>query len=251
MKMLRILSTACIAVCCMLLCASAQAKPTVYIIGDSTVSNYSSGAIAGWGMPIAGMFDTTRVNVVNKARGGRSSRTFLNEGLWKEVCDMLQPGDFVLMGFGHNDGNPAFRGSVMGGVTEDVQEVKQQNGTVEKVHTFGWYMNTYVTETKAKGAHPILFSQIPWRELYDGKSKRCTDTFSKWMAEIAAAQKCWFVDLNARVADKYEAMGQEKVNTFFPGDHTHTNMEGATLNAQTMIEGIKALENCPLTGYIK
>ena len=71
------------------------------------------------------------------------------------------------------------------------------------------------------------------------------------MGEIAEAEQVQYVDLNSMVADKYEAMGQEAVNAFFPGDHTHTNIEGATLNAQTMIEGLQQLEKCKLVKYIK
>ncbi|MBP3331395.1 MAG: rhamnogalacturonan acetylesterase [Tidjanibacter sp.] len=231
-------------------CDTNKEKPTLYIIGDSTVAQ-NSGKIVGWGSPIADMFDTTRINVVNKARGGRSSRTYLNEGLWQEVCDMLKPGDFVLMGFGHNDGNPQGRGSAMGGYSEETTEVTKPDGTTELVHTFGWYMTKFVRDAKEKGATPILFSQIPWRELYDGKSKRSDKTFGKWLGEIAEAEQVQYVDLNSMVADKYEAMGQEAVNAFFPGDHTHTNIEGATLNAQTMIEGLQQLEKCKLVKYIK
>ena len=45
-------------------------------------------------------------------------------------------------------------------------------------------------------------------------------------------------------------MGPEKVKAFFPGDHTHTNLEGAKLNAQSVVEGIKKLKNCKLKKYL-
>lgn len=228
-----------------------EAKPTLYIIGDSTVAP-NSGQIVGWGNPIIAMFDSTRIKVINRARGGRSCRTFFTEGLWQNVLDEIKPGDYILMGFGHNDGNPQVRGSIMGGMdSSDTLIIERSDGTAETVHTYGWYMLKFVQEAKAKGATPILFSQIPWRELYDGKSKRSDQTFGKWLSEIAEAEKVYYVDLNSRVADKYEAMGQESINKFFPGDHTHTNIEGATLNASTMIEGIKDLKKCKLKNYIK
>ena len=227
---------------------AAKPKPTLYIIGDSTTA-HNTLPIVGWGDAIQPMFDTLKINVVNKARGGRSCRTFYNEGLWAEVCSMLKPGDYILMGFGHNDGAPQVRGSAIGGLTEDVVEVPQKDGSVEKVHTFGWYMDLFVREAKAKGATPILFSQIPWRELYDGKSKR--SVFIPYFEEIAAAEKVNFIDLNQLVINKYEALGQEEVNTFFEKDHTHTNQKGADLNAATMIEGIKALKKCKLRKYVK
>jgi len=68
---------------------SAQtAKPTIYVIGDSTASNANH---RGWADPFADYFDASKVNVVNRARAGRSSRTFVTEGLWDKVRDQLQP----------------------------------------------------------------------------------------------------------------------------------------------------------------
>lgn len=228
-------------------------KRRLFIMGDSTVANSSGEKIVGWGRPIAQFFDTTRIEVINRARGGRSSRTFYNEGLWSQIYEQLRPGDFVLMGFGHNDGSaptlPMSRGSLPG-TGPDTVELSLPDGTKEIAHTYGWYMRTYVTQTKSKGATPILFSQVPWRELYDGKSKRVTDSYAKWLAEIAQEQEIVFIDLNDLVAKKYEAMGQEAVNAFFPGDHTHTNNLGATLNAFTMVEAIRSHRGCALGGYI-
>jgi lysophospholipase L1-like esterase len=80
-------------------------QPTLWIIGDSTVKNSADGQL-GWGDPIKDFFDVTRIRVENRARGGRSSRTFQTEGLWDQVVAELKPGDYVLMQFGHNDGGP-------------------------------------------------------------------------------------------------------------------------------------------------
>ena len=79
--------------------------PTLWIVGDSTVHN-SSGPMRGWGDVIAPLFDTSRINIVNKARGGRSSRTFITEGLWDDVMKNAKAGDFVIIQMGHNDGGP-------------------------------------------------------------------------------------------------------------------------------------------------
>src|SRR5580765_8639456 len=77
--------------------------PTLFIIGDSTVKNSTKG-LQGWGTPIAGLFDATKITVENRALGGRSSRTYRTEGLWDQTLAKMKPGDFVLMQFGHNDG---------------------------------------------------------------------------------------------------------------------------------------------------
>ena len=81
-------------------------KTSLYIIGDSTVKHgRGDGATGrwGWGDPIQQYFDTTKINIENHALGGTSSRSFRSKGLWDEVLRKLQPGDYVLMQFGHND----------------------------------------------------------------------------------------------------------------------------------------------------
>src|SRR3954453_11350414 len=84
-------------------------KPTLYIIGDSTVKNGAGtggGGLWGWGDFIAPYFDTIRISIENDALGGTSSRTFQTAGLWDKVLMKLKPGDYVVMQFGHNDGSP-------------------------------------------------------------------------------------------------------------------------------------------------
>src|SRR3954466_1495905 len=79
-------------------------KITVYLIGDSTMANKLPKTFpeTGWGMPFVYFFDSTVV-VDNRAKNGRSTRTFLSENLWQPVADNLQEGDYVLIQFGHND----------------------------------------------------------------------------------------------------------------------------------------------------
>ena len=86
---------------------STRKLPTVWVIGDSTANNQNH---RGWADPFAAYFDPAKVNVVNRARAGRSSRTFLTEGLWDSVLAELKPGDYVLIQFGHNDGGAARQG---------------------------------------------------------------------------------------------------------------------------------------------
>ncbi|MCX6238028.1 MAG: glycosyl hydrolase family 28 protein [Bacteroidia bacterium] len=227
-------------------------KKRVFIIGDSTVAN-GNDSIVGWGREVPAFFDTSRVAIINKARGGRSSRTFLNEGLWNEILPQLQKGDFVLMGFGHNDGArpdaEKFRGSLRG-TGDETQAVTKPDKTVETVHTYGWYMKKYIQDTKDKGAFPIVFSQIPRNEWPEGKVERVSESYGKWAKEAAEQAGAFFIDLNELVAKKYDVMGKVIVKTYFPGDHTHTNLMGAKLNARTLAEGIKATRGCGLSAYL-
>ena len=138
--------------------------PTLFIIGDSTVNNHTKG-LQGWGDPIADAFDTAKIHVENRARGGRSSRTYQTEGLWDQVLADMKPGDFVLMQFGHNDGGPVEGGErprlAEGQRRGDARSHGRPTGKKEVVHTYGWYMRKYVADARAKGATPVVLSPVP------------------------------------------------------------------------------------------
>ena len=231
-----------------------QPKHKLYVIGDSTVRN-SNKETWGWGTFIGKAFDTSRLVTENQAIAGRSTRTFLKEGRWDKVLASLQPGDYVMMQFGHNDGSfpdttrSGSRGALRG-TGEETRQLQWKDGTIEVVHTYGWYLRKFVRETKAKGATPIVISMIPRNIFKDGKVERVSGSFGKWAAEVAAQEGAFFIDLNSLVADKYDAMGPEKVKEFFPGDHTHTNAKGAELNAATIIEGLRNLKDCSLNEFL-
>lgn len=228
------------------------AQKKVLLIGDSTVAG-GNGEIVGWGRELPAFFDTSRVEIINKARGGRSSRTFLHEGLWKELVPQLGKGDFVLIQFGHNDGGnidkAKYRGSLPG-TGDEMQEVTREDGSKETVHTYGWYMKKYISDVQAKGAIPIVVSMIPRNRWKEGKVERASDSYGKWAKEVAEETGAFFIDLNEAVAAEYETMGAETVSTFFPGDHTHTNGAGAQLNAMILSQQIARIKKCPLRGAI-
>src|ERR671927_136687 len=73
-----------------------QNKPTLFIIGDSTVRNEDSMGHRGWGSHIANYLDTTKISVSNQAMAGRSTRTFIKEGRWDKVINAIKPGDFLI-----------------------------------------------------------------------------------------------------------------------------------------------------------
>ncbi|HEY4064546.1 MAG TPA: rhamnogalacturonan acetylesterase [Puia sp.] len=233
----------------------AQHRPTLYIIGDSTVRNPNRPQ-CGWGEVIGELFDTTRISVSNQAMAGRSTRTFLKEGRWDRVMATLQPGDYVIMQFGHNEGSVpdttrgGYRG-VLKGTGEETKDLTWPDGTPETVHTYGWYLRKFVRDASSKGAVVLIASMIPRNEFRDGKVLRADKDYGKWAAEVAAEENAFFIDLNAITADKYDALGPEKVKTFFPGDHTHTNIEGAEINAASVVEGVKKLSACTLNRYVK
>jgi rhamnogalacturonan acetylesterase len=233
--------------------------PTLFLIGDSTVRNGTKGQV-GWGDPIADLFDKSKINVRNRALGGRSSRTFLTEGLWDKVIAELRPGDFVIMQFGHNDGGPLTsaprgvpRASIKGNGDESQEVDNPATNKKEVVRTYGWYLRKYIADTQAKGATAIVCSPIPRNMWKDGRVNRASNDYGKWAAEAAKATGAAFIDLNEIVARRYEATGQQKVQELYFGenDHTHTTAAGARVNAGCVVEGLRGLKDIPLSGFLR
>lgn len=230
--------------------ASAQnVKPTVWVVGDSTANNANH---RGWGDPFADYFDLEKANVVNRARGGRSARTYYSEGLWNAVKQDLKAGDFVLIQFGHNDGGdpgkPPYRGDLPG-IGDQQVDVTMPAGKQEVVHSFGWYLRTFVKDAKAAGATPIILSPTV-RNIWTGASvERQMGHFSEWSQDVAKAEGLTFLDESNAIADQYEKMGPEKVKELFPQDHTHTSPEGADLNASLVVATLKGA-NSPVAAFL-
>jgi lysophospholipase L1-like esterase len=231
--------------------------PTLFIVGDSTVRNgqgTGSNGQWGWGDLIGPYFDSSKINVVNWARGGRSSRTYNTEGLWQKVVDALKPGDFVMLQFGHNDGgalndDSRARGSIKGTGDESQEIDNLLTKKHETVHTYGWYMRKYIQDTKAKGAMPIVCSLVPRKIWKDGKIVRNSGDYAGWADEVARSERVLFVDLNEIIAARYDAMGPDRVNPLFGDEHTHTTRAGAELNPECVIAGLKALKSDSLALY--
>src|SRR5215831_8481383 len=229
--------------------AGASAKtPTLFLIGDSTVRNGAGDGANkqwGWGEPIVAYFDPAKIAVLNRARGGRSSRTYLTEGLWEQVLSAMKPGDFVLIQFGHNDGGPIndtsrARGTIKG-VGEETEEIDNLlTKKHEVVYSYGWYLRKYIADARAKGATPIICSPVPRKIWKEGRIAR--DQYARWAEAVAKTEKVGFIDLNEIIARQYEALGPDKVDLLFADEHTHTTMAGAEINAASVVAGLKALK---------
>lgn len=234
-------------------------KLTIYLIGDSTVKNGSGkgeGGLWGWGNYLHTQFDTLHVSIRNYALGGRSSRTFISEGLWDKVLAKLKPGDYVFIQFGHNDSSPVNDNSRARGTLKGTGEETEEIDNIltkkhEIVNTYGWYIRKYISDAKAKGAIPVVCSLVPRNIWENGKVVRASEDYGKWARESAESGKSYFIDLNKIIAAKYDILGENEVTTkLFLTDHTHTNEAGALINAQAVAEGIKSLKNCKLKKYL-
>jgi lysophospholipase L1-like esterase len=233
------------------------ALPSLLLIGDSTVRNGrgdGAGGEWGWGDPLADHFDRTRLNIVNRAIGGLSSRTFRTQGHWARALTLLKPGDYVVMQFGHNDAGPLnddsrARGTIRGTGDETEEINNLLTGRPEVVHTYGWYLRQYIREARAAGAIPVVCSPVPRKQWRDGKIVRSDgDGYAGWAKRVAAEEGAAFIDLNELIAQRYESLGAEAVAALFADAHTHTSRAGAELNAAIVAEALRILPDWPPAG---
>jgi lysophospholipase L1-like esterase len=238
--------------------------PTIFVVGDSTARNKAD---LGWGDHFAHHFDTTKVNVANRAIAGRSARSYMNEGSWDKVLAEMKPGDFVLLQWGHNDGGgplgPDFKGRGEGkGIGDESAEVPiakpfetgpLAGKTTETIHTYGWYNRKYIADTRAKGATPILLTvtiRDIWTSGPDGKLHIERDMgYRDDDMQIAAAEHVPLVDMATVAADKFEMLGPDTTRLLFPIDHTHTSAVGAEMNASSVVAALQNA-NSPLMQYL-
>lgn len=233
--------------------AAQQNLPTFHVVGDSTVRSGGRDGMWGWGERIAPFFDTRKINVVNHAIGGRSARTFFNEGRWQKVADALKPGDFVIIQFGHNDqgrvGDPANKGRAnLPGIGDETVEDLKPDGSKEVVRTFGWYLKRFVTDVQSKKAIAILCSPIPHKDRWE--TGRDFEKIAAWAGEVARSNNSLYFDLTQVITDAYHKVGKEKVAEFFADRNTHTSDSGASFNAACVVSGLKALPGNPVGQFL-
>ncbi len=240
--------------------SSNDALPRLVLIGDSTVKNGSGKGddpLWGWGQALDKHFDTSKIQIENRALGGRSSRSYLTEGLWEKSLERLRPGDFLLIQFGHNDGGQMFdgdrpRASIKGNSDETIEGVVAATGKSETVHSYGWYLRKYVADAKAKGATPIVLSLVPRNRWEGDKVIRSSQDYAKWAKEAAEQSGAHFIDLNERVASFYEKIGKDEVSKmlFTEKDWAHTTKKGSEINAAMVALAIHQILDCKLREYL-
>ena len=251
-----------------------KGKPVVFFTGDSTVKNADKedDGMWGWASQAATVFDESKITLFNAARAGRSTRSFLREGLWDEVYNSLEPGDFVTIQFGHNDICPitdAKARGVIPGTKDTLHVFKLDNGQYEVVSSFGWYLKKFIDDVREKGATPILVSLTPRNEWPGGKIERRDNSYGTWYREVVAETGVEFIDMHnisADFLDKKFAIRQlpedkekakakvaelkQKAGTYFKQDHTHASKLGAQMNAQSFAKGLRQA-NSELAKYLK
>jgi rhamnogalacturonan acetylesterase len=227
--------------------------PTLFIVGDSTARN---GADLGWGDHFAALFDTSKINIANRARAGRSSRTYINEGLWAKTLAEMKPGDYMLFQMGHNDGGDLGGAKPRGelkGIGNESQYVPQTTGPLagrtETVHTYGWYVRKYVADARAKGVTPILLTLTIRNIWKDGSIERDMG-YTGYIHQLSEELQVPIADMATLEADFLEEAGPDRTALLFPIDHTHTSAQGADINAHFVATALQNIHS-PAAGYLR
>jgi lysophospholipase L1-like esterase len=231
----------------------------VYLIGDSTVADYSLEQdfqtkrypVTGWGQvfqqflrrdslqQVSRIIKADSVLVDDRAKGGRSTRTFFEEGRWAEVYKLLKKNDVVMIQFGHNDG--------------------AVNKPERYVNVAGYkeYLRLYVQQTREKGGIPVLLTPVarnyPWK---DGKLANVHGEYPQAVKDVARELNVLLIDLNELSMASFAQKGHEYVTshyfmnlpagkyTAYPEgqkDNTHFQPEGATEVSRLVFEAMKGL----------
>jgi lysophospholipase L1-like esterase len=235
---------------CLLAFKPADEKVTIWLVGDSTIAEKLTTKYpeTGWGMPFQNYFDLSKVKIENRAKNGRSTRTFLAEGTWLPIQQNLKAGDYVLIQFGHNDEGKGER-------------YKDRSTTPDE---FKVNLIKYLEETKAKKAIPILITPVS-RRYFDkeGNIRQTHEPYSNVVRELAKSEQVILIDLDEMSRKLYQQYGAENSKLLFldfgPSLHpnyptgvtdgTHFNEYGARLIAELVLKDIKA-QKLPLSRFI-
>jgi lysophospholipase L1-like esterase len=235
--------------CLALLAFTAPTRRTkVYLIGDSTcaIKEVRAYPETGWGMPFAYFFDST-IEVDNRAKNGRSTRTFISEGLWQPVADNLQEGDYVFIQFGHND------------------ESKEKTDRYTTPEQYTANLVRFVTETRAHKAIPVLLTPVSRRKFdNEGRAVETHEVYAPLVRAVAQEQHVPLIEMDEKTKALYQQFGPEYSKMLFlqleKGEHpnypdgkidnTHYTELGARKVAQIVLQGVREL-NLDLATHIR
>ncbi len=216
-----------------------KGEVTVYLVGDSTCADKSDNAFpeTGWGTPFKTFFDES-VTIENRARNGRSTKSFMEEGRWDKVLETLSKGDYVFIQFGHND------------------EVPSKVGRYTTPEEFQTNLKKYITDTRAKKANPILLTPVTRRSFENGKLKDTHSEYAQLVRDVAAELDVPLIDMTKKSMDLLNEWGVANSQYLYhhlkAGEHpnypngrednTHFNELGARKMAQLVLDGMEELD---------
>ncbi|WP_100405625.1 rhamnogalacturonan acetylesterase [Bacillus solitudinis] len=218
-----------------------QNTRSIYVVGDSTASNYSSNFAprAGWGQVFGEMFDQ-KIVVKNHAASGRSSKSFIDEGRLTDVLNQIEKGDYLFIQFGHND-----------------QKNDDPSRYTEPSTTYKSYLKQYIDGAYAKDALPVLVTSVERRRFTDdGQARDSLGDYPQALRELGAELHVPVIDLTTKSKALYQEVGPEETKKVFlwleadehenypdgVQDNTHFQENGARLIAKLVAHEIKELK---------
>lgn len=212
-------------------------RRTIFIAGDSTAKTYSGDQYPqmGWGQQLS-HFLPEGYRIINLAQGGRSSKSFIDEGWFEIIKREIREDDILLIQFGHNDNKP------------------EEYRRTEPFTTYQQYLTVYVDLAREKGAVPVLLTSVTRRSIKDGVLYNSHYPYTDAMRELAWKWKVTLIDMTEITMQLYNELGLEECRKFFvqvpaglyPGfpngveDNTHFNEMGATVIAAIIARELKA-----------
>jgi len=225
-------------------------KPvSIFIAGDSTAQTYKEekdGLIKGWGQMLP-LFLDSKVRVVNHAMGGRSTKTFIEEGRWERLLSEVSAGDYVFIQFGHNDAS-----------TRPERHASYDDYRKNLIRMIG--------EVRGKNARPVLLTSVVMRTFKDGNL--IDDRLKGYPVitrQVAKEYDVPMIDINLKTRDFITMLGDEDSKAYYrwveagvdPAkpeglqDDTHMMEKGATQVARFVAEGIQDLQLPDLSEHVK
>ena len=209
----------------------ASSFTTIHLMGDSTMAekDLSDGKLErGWGMMFPNFVDDT-FQVINYAQNGRSTKSFIDKGLWDKVYGALQPGDYVFIQFGHNDSK-----------ADDPERYAPAFGAYQD------NLRKFIRGAREKGATPVLLTPVARRWFKGGKLDRnCHTDYPAAMKQVAEEMGVTLLDITTPTLDWIESIGDEASKAYFmistgKDDNTHTVASGARKVTEIVCDALKA-----------
>ena len=219
-----------------------MSRRKIFLAGDSTVAYNSIETYpqTGWGQALH-LYLQKDIEIINHAKNGCSSKSFLEEGRLLPIEAEIGQGDYLFIQFGHNDQK------------EDVARA------TDPATTYKEYLEKYIAVAKEKGAHALLITS-PYRRHFhlDGTLKEAVHgTYPQAMLEVAKAWEIPCIDLCSKSVALLQTEGDQASKRFFMHlavgqydaypdgkvDDTHFTYEGAVAMAGLVVEGLKELED--------
>ena len=224
-----------------------QAAPLVYMVGDSTMSQKPLDLPErGWGMALNGFFVDPAM-IQNHAVNGRSTKSFINEGRWDRILRALQPGDFIIIEFGHND-----------------EKIEKPSVGTDAKSDFRENLRRFIHDAEGRKATVILATPIARRKFENGKLVPTHGAYPDAVRAVAAEEHVALLDLEKATERWLVQEGDESSKQYFmwiaPGkyskipegkkDDTHLVEAGAVKVAALAVEEIRA-QKLPLAKWLK